>query len=66
MSTPAETAKDDLREMHEAIDRRLDAVNVELRDLRSSMHGYMQTFVITRATSIFGAVGLFFGITQLT
>ncbi len=58
--------KDDLSEMHDSIDRRLDAVNVELRDLGSSMHGYVRTFIITQVTSIFGAVGLFFGISQLT
>lgn len=44
---------------------KFEKVDDRLHQLHLSMHGYVRTFVIAQVTSIFGAVGLFFGINQL-
>ncbi len=49
----------------EQIDDHFQAIEDRLHQLHFSMHGYARTFVVTQVTSIFGAVGLFFGINQL-
>lgn len=49
----------------EQIDDHFQAIEDRLHQLHFSMHGYARTFVVAQVTSIFGAVGLFFGINQL-
>jgi hypothetical protein len=47
------------------IDARFERIDDRLHQIHLAMHGYLRTFVIAQVTSIFGAVGLFFGISQL-
>ena len=47
------------------IDEPFDRINARFDQIHLAMHGYVRTFVIAQVTSIFGAVGLFFGINQL-
>jgi hypothetical protein len=49
----------------EKIDTRFERIDDRLHQIHLAMHGYVRTFVIAQVTSIFGAVGLFFGINQL-
>jgi len=65
--------KDDLRNELDSLENslrgefgtRFDRIDDRFDQLHLSMHGYVRTFVIAQVTSIFGAVGLFFGINQL-
>ena len=44
---------------------RFDQIDDRFHQLHLAMHGYVRTFIIAQVTSIFGALGLFFGINQL-
>ena len=55
----------DFGERFDQIDRRFEKVEDRLHLIHQAMHGYVRTFVIAQVTSIFGAVGMFFGIQQL-
>jgi hypothetical protein len=56
---------DDLLALRFEFGERFDQIDDRFHQLHLAMHGMFRTFVIAQVTTMFGAVGLFFGINQL-